>query len=348
MSEQYDSLNEKAKLVDISMKYTGGDMEKAKAMAGGQFNDIAVIKGKFYIPATGHSGLFFSFFNIVEDYISHVDAVISSNKTIYDKSRVFDDWKTLFADANKHKENVDMIDSGSFIEFLLDALIENDVFLEIEDNNLDELTRKTNDIIATLFNQSTAQCQIDLDQTSSLAMELAGINIEIPGDTNEAEEPENQEFNQSIEDERITKVENEANYVVNGSIIVSPVSGKYINDIDIGDTIMVLLTGNDPVSSKLLNVLKAQDDEGNIKPVKGRIRAKIPLDKSGYIIYALVAKGILAKIVEEENVKIRTEETSKKMKDQEPGEEKESKFLYIIAVLVGLVLLSGILLIQLL
>jgi hypothetical protein len=32
MPEQYDSFNEKTKLIETSLKYTKGDMEKAKAM----------------------------------------------------------------------------------------------------------------------------------------------------------------------------------------------------------------------------------------------------------------------------------------------------------------------------
>ena len=62
MTEQYDSLNEKTKLIDIALLYTGGDMDKAKAMVAGQLDDIIGIKGKFYLSRNGQSGMFFSFF----------------------------------------------------------------------------------------------------------------------------------------------------------------------------------------------------------------------------------------------------------------------------------------------
>jgi hypothetical protein len=74
MPEQYDSFNEKTKLIETSLKYTNGDMEKAKAMASGQYLDVVVVKVKFYLPKAGKSGLFLAFFNIFDEYISYIDA----------------------------------------------------------------------------------------------------------------------------------------------------------------------------------------------------------------------------------------------------------------------------------
>ena len=108
---------------------------------------------------------------------------------------------------------------------------------------------------------------------------------------------------------------------------------------------MVLLTGKDPLTRKILTVLDAYGPNGEIRAIKGRLKEKIPMDKSGSVLYALVAKGVLARIIEEENVKIQMEAP-----DLEAiGKKEESnRLMYLMAVLVGLIIVAGIILLQML
>ena len=46
MSKQYDNISEKARKIETALKFTSGDMEKAKMMASGKLQDVVVIKGK--------------------------------------------------------------------------------------------------------------------------------------------------------------------------------------------------------------------------------------------------------------------------------------------------------------
>ena len=348
MTEQYDSLNEQTKLFETALKYTDGDIEKAKAMVAGQYNDVTVVKGKFVIGDKAESGIFLIFVNIKDEYISKIILVNSYNSSIFDKVRIFDDWKGLYNDSMAFSRGNDVIDSQEFSDHLLDSVIKHDIFLEVEEENLGELVRKLNQIIKEFYNIDELQCQIDIDNLSSLAIELIGIIIDLPAGMDSGAGEESQEKpgdDLSAEDARITKIEAEANYLVSGSIIVAPVSGKYVNDINLGELIKVLLTGKDNVTKKLLSVLNATKEDGSTSPVKGRLKAKIPLEKGGYILYALVAKGVLAKIVEEENVKIQIDSS---VKDEVKKSKSDNVIMYILAVLIALVVISAIILFQVL
>ncbi len=341
MTEQFDSLNEKSKLVNVAARYTGGDIEKAKNMVSGEYEDNIVVKGKFLLNGTEQTGVFIAFFNFIDEYIGNVTTFLSNDPGLYDKLRVFDDWKTLYRDLNTHRGSEDTIDSHDFSSFLLDSFIGYDVFPDVHERNLDELTRTVTEIIGKSFNESSVQCQVELESTSSLQIDLAGIDIDVP---DAHEEKAQEDSTEVVEDERITKIEKDADYIIEGKSVIAPVKGKYINDIAIGEKVKVFLPGGDLVSEKILKLMNAIDSEGKRSSIPGRIKAKIPMEKSGYIIYALVAKGCLAKIIEEENVKIEVDI---------PLEESDSmgsdnKIIYLMAILVGLIILAGIILINIL
>jgi len=335
MSEQYDSLSEKTKNIEIAIKYTGGDIDKAKSMVAGQYQDIIVIKGKFNVENIDQSGIFFSFINIIDEYIANITSVMSSGPVLFNKTRIFDDWKPLFNDLSEVIKSDTIVNSDNFSNFLLDSFISYDVFPLVQDGNLDELTRTVKEILIKSFNDKSVQCQIELEPTSSLAIVLAGITIDKPGTGEETRKDEGT-GGEAVVDERISSIEKEASYVIPGKIIVSPVKGKYINDITIGEKISVILPGRDPVSQKILSLLNAVDKEGNVLPIKGRVKDKIPLEKSGYIIYAFVAKKVLVKIIEEENVKIQIDRPV----EEEEEARSDSKFLYFILALIGLIIVS--------
>ncbi|MBN1531915.1 MAG: hypothetical protein JXA20_04575 [Spirochaetes bacterium] len=346
MSEQFDSLGEKTKLVDISLRYTDGDIEKAKAMASGTYLDSNVIKAKFYNSDSNESGLFLSFFNSVHDYISNVSSVINSDNSIFERVRIFDDWKSLYNNINAYRSGDDVVDYPNFNDALMDLFVSKDIFPYVSGKDISAASVIVTEGLKTIFGSSKIQCQIEIDTTSSLAMDIAGVMIDVPGGTGEdigtaMKVP----VETTIEDERISKIENEADYIVEGKVIVAPVKGKNINDIVVGEKIKVLLTGDDVITQKVIAAMNASDETGGRYPINGRVKAKIPMEKSGYIIYTLVAKGILAKIIEEENVKILVDKPIEEMVTEKKG---DNKLLFIMAIVVGLIIIAGIVLLALL
>ena len=105
MTEQFNSLEEKAKRIDIALKYTDGNMERAKEMVSGHYFDIKVLKGKFITEADGSSGVFLGFFNIITEFIPSVTSSLSSNPRLFEQVRIFDDWTTLLKDMKKFSKS---------------------------------------------------------------------------------------------------------------------------------------------------------------------------------------------------------------------------------------------------
>ena len=337
MSEQFNELGEQTKLINMAAKYTSGDLAKAKEMVAGHFDDIIVVKIKFFSDANSVSGILFAFFNVEEDYISYTEVIRGSSDGIFRSVRIFDSWKTLYKDAAKFKANDNSDDNTEFNEFIIDKFIEVDLFQAVEDGDLDKLTKSVTTILGDYF-VGGAKCQLELEKTNSLAMELEGIEFNdlIPDNEEEESQSEDQVITEAEVDPRTAAIEAEATHIVSGDLIVAPVKGKYLNDIAIGEKLMVILDTKNPVSAKLINILKARDKEGNLLPIKGRLTAKIPLEKGGYTLYALVAKSVLAKIIEEENIKVRMEDSNTSEKDS-----KDSGTLFIIIFLVALILIIG-------
>ncbi len=336
--EEYNSLQETTKLVDMALKYTGGDIVKAKEMAAGQYIDVMAVKGKFFVDKKGVSGVFVAFFNFIQEYIADVTCHLSSSPGLFEKTRVFDDWKSYYRDIVAGSGETEAIDSQNFTYYLIDSFVSYDVFPDVQEKNLDELTGTVKDMLAKSFNVESVKCQLDLEPTTSLALEMAGVKIDTPGgESREVEEV-------VAEDERITKVESEARYIVEGSAVLAPVRGKNISDLNPGDKIKVMLSGKDLVTEKILRLMNAFGPEGSRFPVPGRIKAKIPFDKGGFMIYAFVAKGVLAKIFEEENVKLMLDQPSRETAS-EPS-ILDSRLIYILALIVGLIILIGFILLQ--
>jgi hypothetical protein len=98
----------------------------------------------------------------------------------------------------------------------------------------------------------------------------------------------------------------------------------------------LLLTARDPVSMKVAQTLNAINDDNEFMPIRGRVREKVPLDKNGYILYCLIAKNVLAKIIEEENVKIEMDGAENSGKENAGG---GSRLVIYAVALVGVILL---------
>jgi len=318
MASNEKIIGEKAKRIEIALKFTDEDMEKAKLMASGNINDITAIKGKFIIPEEKCSGLFLAYFNTINEYIAAINSVVVTNDSIFSRIRIFDDWKSLYKNMMAFQKGTDIIDSQNLDSDLMGSFIKTDVFPDVQKQNLDYLSSSIPDMIKESFKSSNIKCQIDLEQTNSLELVLAGIEIMVPF-TEEEPKAEQQtvpaEETKNVPDsafgKKLAEIESKAQLIVEGCCVLSPVKGKIITEIAPGERIYVVLPSKDSVSQKILDAYKARNSEGNPLPIIGRVVEKIPNETTkGYVLYVLVAKGIYAKIIEEEIVKIQTELTA--------------------------------------
>lgn len=347
MAGQNDNVTEKAKKIETALKYTGGDMEKAKFMSAGKLQDVVAIKGKFVVPDHNLSGAFIAFINIAQEYISSVKTVLSTNTGSYTKVRIFDDWKTLYKNIQAYETGGDSADSGRLTSNILDLMIKRDIFPDVQKMNLEYLSVALQDMIKEIFKSEKAKCQVDLEKTSSMDIELMGIEVMLP----ESDSPQDtasdvpeQEFKKVPETpfrKKLSEIESKSSFIVEGCCVLSPVKGKPIGEISAGERILVSLTAGDPVSERIIDAYKARDHEGKPLPVVGRLVEIVPNEESkGVILYVLVAKGIYAKIIEEEPVRIQTEMTQiASTNGDSDNETSESKNWVTILVSVLFVIL---------
>ncbi|HSV97943.1 MAG TPA: hypothetical protein VLM75_13565 [Spirochaetota bacterium] len=325
-----DALGEQARLFNIAMKHTGGDMEKARLMVAGQYDDVAAIKGKFSLPSSGTHGIFLIFLNISTRRLVSVNSLVLPDSGFADRARIFDSWKLFYADFGSAVRSSGENSTGSF-EFsnhLTDSLDGYDIYETVDSWDLDAASNVIAEIVEKYYRAEPPRCQIEMEKTSSLALELEGVQIEGADDARRVAA--------AGADDRLAEIERQAQYVVPGKVIVSPVRGKYINDVRTGENIRVLLTAKDAISVKVAKLLNAYTEEGEILPIKGRVKEKVSQGKFGYIIYALVAKNVMAKIIEEENVKIEMDAAPL----EEPADRGEGRLVLYLALLLGLVILA--------
>ncbi|HDP79321.1 MAG TPA: hypothetical protein ENN21_00600 [Spirochaetes bacterium] len=333
-----DSLGEQTKLINMAVKHTRGNVEKARLMAAGQFSNVAVVKAKFSNEDPGVHGALSVFVNTEDHYIMNILTLMLSDKAKIERLRIFDAWKNFYGDLNGLIRDAGALNKGGyeFSTHLADSMVGYDIYDDVENGDLDGATQIFTEIIGKFPGAGKVKCQIEIEKTSSLAMELEGI----PTEAYSGGEAESETTPLSAEDERVRAIEEGAEHVIQGKIMVSPVRGKYINDVKPGENIKVLLTNHDEVSKKVAKVLNAYTEEGEFLPIKGRVKEKVSMGKSGYIMYALVAKNVLAKIIEEENVKIEMEA----MGAGEKAENKDTRLILYVSLLLGLVLFTLILL----
>jgi len=353
MATNQNIIGEKAKRIEIALKFTNGDMDKAKLMASGNMFDVIAVKGKFTVADQDKSGFFLAYFNIIDEYIAAIKSVVVSNNSIFSRIRIFDDWKSHYKNMLAYEKGEDTLDSEKLSSDLLGSFIKVDVFPDVQKQNLDYLSSAIPDMIKASFNSSSVKCQLDLEQTSSLELVLMGIDVMVPAPEEEPhEEPkesgaaEVKPVPESAFDKKLAEIESKAQFIVEGCCVLSPVRGKLITEITSGERIYVVLPSKDSVSQRILDAYKARNSEGNPLPVVGRVMEKIPYELTkGYVLYVLVAKGIYAKIIEEENVKIQTElsaASSKSESDAEldPRNRIYNWLLYVVFILLIIALIS--------
>ena len=350
MAANQSNIGEKAKRIEIALKFTDGDMDKAKLMASGNMFDVIVVKGKFVVADQEKSGFFLAYFNILGEYIAAIKTVVVSNTSIFTRIRIFDEWRSHHKNMLAYEKGEDIISSEKLSTDLLESFIKTDVFPDVQKQNLDYLSATIPDMIRESFTSANVKCQIDLEQTSSLELVLMGIDVMLPALEEEPNEESPEQADSEIKSvpdtpfgKKLAEIESKAQFVVEGCCILSPVNGKLIAEITTGERIYVMLPAKDSVTQRILDAYKARNSEGAPLPVVGRIMEKIPNELAkGYILYALVAKGIYAKIVEEENMKIQTELSALSSKgESDAGDEAGNKYLnWLLYVVFGFLIVA--------
>ncbi|HNX23763.1 MAG TPA: hypothetical protein PKG60_06915 [Spirochaetota bacterium] len=341
-----NSLSEQTKKLQIALHYTFGDEEKAKKMLNGTYLDLYAVKGKF--SSSSVYGAFIVFLNTSYIRVVNSYSLISRSFEISD-IKTNQDWrnfekqlveiskKTGFDEAMTSKLRDSMNKALTIQEITKFAkLIEQDDGIAVNHN--------FQKFISDVTGFQNVELSVDYEKISSIAMELNSVTSTKISDAAESAKEKVAEDDIKIEKLDDPLEGKEVKLILNGALILSPIKGKEISELSIGDRIMISIIDKSPRAADLLKAFNAFRDDGSAKPIAGRIVSIKHL--TDYKIFAIVAKGIYIKIVEEEDfIKVAMDPTyynTQSSTDEADG-KKNRMLMFILAgvffVLVTIILL---------
>ena len=342
------SLSEQTKKLQIALYYTDDD-DKAKKMVSGSFLDLYLIKGKF--SSSNVYGAFVIFLNFVNLRVANVYSIISRSYEIAE-IKTNQEWRTFEARL------VEVVKKGDFDEVMTSKV--NEILTKSmgmqEITQLSHLLDRDNGIAVNhnfqrFFSDVTGfqklEFSVDYEKISSLSMELYSAT---------SEKISNQKLNQKLqskaEEANADAEENETDdplsgkdvrLLVKGSLILSPIKGRNIAELAVGDIVMISVFDDEENSAEFLKAFNAYNEDGTIKPISGRIISVKHTTK--YEIYAIVAKGVYVRIIEVENfIKVAMDPTHYEAQVVEDLRSNKTT-IYIISGLAVLFLASILLLV---
>lgn len=340
-----NSFSEQAKKHQIALYYTMGDEDKAKKMVNGGYTDLHVIKCKF--SSSSVYGAFLIFLNTIYLKAMHTYIIVTRSFDLVDV-KTSRDWRSFerqLADISKKGEH-DEVFSGQIRENLNKGLtiqeISN-VSKLLEQDNAIAINHYLQKFVSAVTGFQNMQLTCDYEQISSLSMEIYSITSMklTPAELAKGQGKEAPPAEITVEKPDDALEGKEVRLVLNGALILSPIKGKDIGTLSTGDRIMISIIDRNPRAIEVAKAFNAYDQERGIRPIAGRIVSIKYRDN--YTIFAIVAKGIYIKIVEEEsNIKIAMDPAyyTNGEKDDESGMSGVSLlilglvFLALLAVIV--------------
>ncbi len=341
------SLGQQAKKYDIAFYYTHGDEEKTKQMVSGGYKDLFVIKSRF-ASSTVYGGFLF-FFNEVYSSLVNVFSVVSHSFELNDiKTNIA--WREYENEAQNIHAKVECDDVlASHLNDELMSYFNVNMQTESKAADLQKLLQKGDEIAVNLLLQKfiinrlgfqNVDITADIDRISSVDMELFSTTSkkidprELQKDT-EKDKPKEPEIEKVEEDPLSGK---EVKLILNGSILLSPIKGKDIGLLEVRDKIRINILDAHAKAVKVARAFNAYED-GIIKPIVGRVVSVRKRDPHGFLIFAIIAKGIFVKIEEEEeNIKVALD-PSEQPKAEEPVAKKSNLAVTIlVSILIILII----------
>jgi hypothetical protein len=313
MSEKLEtatgSLSDYTKKLDIAMFFTNGDEDRAKQMLAGNLEDVCVIKGRF--SSTQSFGAFIAFFNRYYLTLNSVYPVITDSFELKD-IKTSGSWKNFEKDLMNFisKNSYDDVLSKQFKSVFITSFTVN--FATELKKLLDE---KIEVDINRVFQRMTQErmglqgvnMMIDSEYISSLDMEIDSLTSRKMVDYRQRKDDIKEgevDIEVDTDDDKEALKGKEVKLLLRGSLILSPINGRDIGLLVVGDRLKVRIADVHPRAVQVAKAFNAYTEDG-IQPIAGRIVFMRRRVDGGYTIFVAIAKGIYVKIEEtEENIKV--------------------------------------------
>lgn len=319
-----DSLSDFTKKLEIATFYSNGDEERAKQIVAGTLKDIYVIKGRF--SSTTSFGAFIAFINSQYLSLNSVYPVISNSFELKDL-KTFKDWisfekeVTDFLSNNEHDDVLGRQFRNSFTTSVTLQFV-TELKRLVNDKKDMDINRFFQQMIQTRMGLQSVSMVVDVEEITSVEMELHSTTSSKMSEQPAAREKAGQEPDIEVEtddDDRAVLQGKGVRLLLRGSLILSPLSGREIGLLVVGDRLKINITDRHEKAVRVLKAFGAIDNEG-ARPIIGRIVHQKHRADGGYTIYAIVAKGIYVKIEElEEGIKVAIDTSYMEAKNEPEG-----------------------------
>ena len=318
----------------------GGDEEKARQMVDGSYKDALVLKAKFEIAEADLHCNMMAFANAESGDFLNISIIIYNDEIIYASADPKSGWKDYYRACERIAKTAQISDSTDFLPHLKESLNGYDLISDMKAGDAEGAASKIIDIVEKFYSLKNIQCDVDIEKVSTLELSEERIAVCTPGQDPAASA-------QSVQPADIRpEIEQKTQIIVEGKLIVSPLHGKMVHDLNKGDRVMVMLVNRDGASLKIAEAIGGFDEDRNYKPVKARLVEILPVEKVGYWLYASVAKNAVIKIIEEGNVQVEVPLDGAVSAASAGLAQKESadrNIVMYIALLIGLLAIAGLL-----
>ncbi len=291
----------KAKL-DIALKYANNDEELAKKIVSGTYQDVTVVKSRFKDKDETLFGLFIIYLSNEFNSLIGAITLAGSSAAIYNH-KPFEPWitfeETILRDIEAEPDSIKSDTMLSQFESQFDSNISNNIIQMVKNDQYGELNNFFQQLISDTLTIDGISIQLETERITSVDFEIssrAKLNFEV--------ETQEQEQEQEPEQEKTVTIDNEfsGNVILAGKAILSPVKGKFLNQLVKMDYVKVIITEK---SEKAINIASKLNvyEEKEMRPIAGQVEA-IKKVGNGTEIYISIAPYILVRVFEEENVKV--------------------------------------------
>jgi hypothetical protein len=347
MDDAVSSLSEQTKKLELAQHFTLGNLTQAKEMVAGTYRDLFVIKYRFASSTVYGAG--FILMNHVTKSVMDVISVVSQSFDV-GEVKTNQNWLTFEKDLLSFTTgDYDPVLGNHVREELLNSItMEVNTKLKGLMENNDDIT--LNHVLQKLMEEKTGFQNVDLtldyEPSSSLEVEMKSQMARKvdPGEIQKEKEKEEE----AKRPKNVKKVHpddplagKEVKLIVHGSLILSPIKGVDIATLTVGSRIRISITDKNPKATDLLKAFNAITEEGERKPITGRIISIKHDQEAGYKIFAIVAKGIYVRIdEEEESIKVAIDLTGGVHPQQAEEAKGLSTPIIIVLAVVFLVLIG--------
>ncbi len=161
------------KKIAMAEKFCNGNMEKAKRLVSGDFNDILIIKGRFNDAGESFYGFFQSFYSKIF-YSLTINHVALTNYTVASQNKPINDWYSFYTRIDKVMKEADYdrkkgIELNSKMKEIFDIKTVIGIIEFASINDITSLTNSFTDYVSRVMG-TPVEVDLDYEDTNSLML----------------------------------------------------------------------------------------------------------------------------------------------------------------------------------